>query len=95
MRVVFPLLLVGLLAACAGDTAPPAPVIAVYRDHFEFHGESYPSARALGVGLAAVPADSLGVDVRECVGHERLVELVATLRRVGRQDLAFELPEGC
>jgi len=84
------------LAACSGrDYEPPEPEIGVYQDRFEYRGETYATVSALAVGLTAANADAVGVDIRECVARERLVDLVVMLRQAGHEDVTFALPADC
>ena len=85
-----------LLTSCGGvDYEPPVPAIAVYQDRFEFHGEIYATVSALAIGITAASAEAVSVEVRDCVGRERLVDLISMLRRAGYENVTFQLPEGC
>lgn len=83
-----------LLSACA-PPAPPAPRVDIYKDHFEYLGDSYPSPSALAVAIEAANRQPSVVDVHDCSALNDLEPVLKVIRAHGPLKTAVVLPKKC
>lgn len=83
-----------LLAACS-PPPPPAPRVDVYKDHFEYLGDSYRSASALAVALEAANRQPTVVEVHACAALSKLEPALKAIRANGPLKARVSLPKNC
>jgi len=82
------------LTACA-PPAPPAPRVDIYKDHFEYLGDSYRSPSALAIGIEAANRQPSVVDVHDCEALNQLKPVLKVIRAHGPLKAAVVLPKNC
>jgi hypothetical protein len=87
-------LMAALLAACSAPP-PPAPRVDVYKDHFEYLGDSYRSASALAVALEAANRQPTVVEVHACAALAKLEPALKAIRANGPLKARVSLPKNC